>query len=59
MFVQGVHVGDDVRFPEIAFFTQDSIEAGAELTFDYRYDLNEKNPTACLCGADNCRKRLT
>lgn len=59
MFVQGVYVSDDKRFPEIAFFTKDSIRAGGELTFDYRYELDEAQPRPCHCGAANCRKRLT
>lgn len=57
--MQAVFVGDDVRFPEIAFFTQTAIKAGEEITFDYRYDWIEGGATACLCGADKCRNRLT
>lgn len=59
LFVQHVFVDDDVRFPRIAFFTREAIEAGTELTFDYMYDLIRGHETPCLCGTAKCRKRLT
>lgn len=59
---------------EIAFFTFRDIEAGEELTFDYKdYDGTEQtdqeeregtdegveeDSIPCLCGASNCRKWL-
>ncbi|XP_055326325.1 histone-lysine N-methyltransferase SETDB1-like [Sitodiplosis mosellana] len=58
MFEQRVFIGDDERFPVIAFFTKDLVKAGEELTFNYHYDLNERYHTLCSCGAQNCRGRL-
>lgn len=49
---------DDVRFPMIAFFTRNKIDAGTELTFDYNYELNDNKKIACLCGSAKCRGRL-
>lgn len=58
LFCQVVFVGDDKRFPIIAFFANDLIKANEEITIDYSYDLNDEKPVKCHCGADNCRKRL-
>ncbi|XP_055306322.1 histone-lysine N-methyltransferase eggless-like [Sitodiplosis mosellana] len=59
MFEQRVFVGDDERFPAIAFFTKDLVKAGDELTFDYRYELMDEHRTLCRCGEKNCRGRLS
>ena len=59
MIEQRVFIGDDERFPEVAFFTKRLVKAGAELTFDYRYELNDDHKIVCQCKALKCRKRLS
>jgi SET domain-containing protein len=43
-----------------AFFANDFIKAGTELCYDYGYFSGnvEGKTRACLCGSDNCRKRM-
>lgn len=44
----------------MAFFATEFIKAGTELCYDYGYFTGnvEGKSRACLCGADNCRKRM-
>ncbi|XP_028820034.1 histone-lysine N-methyltransferase SETDB1-like isoform X1 [Denticeps clupeoides] len=61
MFVQNVFVDThDLRFPWIAFFANNRITAGTELTWDYNYkaDGEKGKAVACCCGAAECRGRL-
>ena len=46
----------DDRMIHVAFFTQRRIEAGEELTYDYKYQAEEK--IRCECGSSNCRTWL-
>ncbi|XP_055947550.1 histone-lysine N-methyltransferase SETDB1-like isoform X2 [Argiope bruennichi] len=61
VFVQNVFVtSHDLRFPEVAFFAQNYILAGTELTWDYNYEVGsvEGKVMYCYCDARNCRGRL-
>ncbi|XP_024937729.1 histone-lysine N-methyltransferase eggless isoform X2 [Cephus cinctus] len=61
VFVQNVFVDThDVRFPWVAFFAQNYIRAGQELTWNYSYDVGSipGKSIICKCGASNCRGRL-
>eukprot|EP01042_Synura_sphagnicola_P003199 gene3199-3952_t len=40
---------------KLAIFATKDLDAGTELTFDYRWGLSERDPTRCYCGAENCR----
>ena len=52
----------DLRFPWTAFFTDDFVKAGTELTWDYNYtndDLSKNNKKIdCKCGSIECCGRL-
>ncbi|KAF7588843.1 hypothetical protein BBP40_005090 [Aspergillus hancockii] len=57
------HTIGDERLYDLAFFSQEDIEPGTELTFDYNpgAKANKKvDPSAvsCLCGEANCRGQL-
>eukprot|EP00511_Aplanochytrium_stocchinoi_P005385 CAMPEP_0204838734 /NCGR_PEP_ID=MMETSP1346-20131115/31738_1 /ASSEMBLY_ACC=CAM_ASM_000771 /TAXON_ID=215587 /ORGANISM="Aplanochytrium stocchinoi, Strain GSBS06" /LENGTH=243 /DNA_ID=CAMNT_0051974953 /DNA_START=116 /DNA_END=847 /DNA_ORIENTATION=- len=41
----------------LGFFAKQSIAAGTELTYDYKFYTNDK-ALVCRCGADNCRGTL-
>lgn len=61
LFVQNVFVDTyDLRFPWIAFFSCENINAGTELCWDYNYTIGsvEGRKLFCHCMARNCRKRL-
>lgn len=58
MFSQKVYVGDDKRFPYIAFFAAKMIKAGEEITINYNYTRDDDNPVACHCGTNKCSGRL-
>jgi len=61
IFVQTVFVDThDLRFPWVAFFAQEIIRAGTELTWDYSYDVGSVPDKVlyCHCGAKECRGRL-
>lgn len=61
MFVQNVFVDThDLRFPWVAFFALQYIKAGAELTWDYNYDVGSvpDKQIICQCGSLECRGRL-
>ncbi|GIY26905.1 histone-lysine N-methyltransferase SETDB1 [Caerostris extrusa] len=60
-FVQNVFVEThDLRFPEVAFFAQNFISAGTELTWDYNYEVGsvEGKVMYCYCDSRTCRGRL-
>ncbi|XP_034249281.1 histone-lysine N-methyltransferase eggless isoform X2 [Thrips palmi] len=61
VFVQNVFVDThDLRFPWVAFFALQYIKAGAELTWDYNYDVGSvpDKQIICQCGSLECRGRL-
>ena len=61
VFVQNVFVDThDLRFPWIAFFTMSSVKAGAELCWDYNYEVGSipGKELYCSCGSDYCRGKL-
>lgn len=61
LFVQNVFVDThDLRFPWVAFFTNQNVKALTELTWDYNYEVGSvpDKVLQCYCGATNCRKRL-
>ncbi|GFQ77203.1 histone-lysine N-methyltransferase SETDB1-B [Trichonephila clavata] len=61
VFVQNVFVKThDLRFPEVAFFAQNFIQAGTELTWDYNYEVGsvEGKVMYCYCDSKLCRGRL-
>ncbi|XP_038050695.1 histone-lysine N-methyltransferase SETDB1-like isoform X2 [Patiria miniata] len=61
LFVQNVFVDShDLRFPWVAFFAKKYVRAGAELTWDYNYDVGSVpgKSLICLCGSHECRGRL-
>ncbi|XP_065890411.1 histone-lysine N-methyltransferase SETDB1-B-like isoform X3 [Dysidea avara] len=61
LFVQNVFVDThDLRFPWVAFFTNQNVKAMTELTWDYNYEVGSvpDKELPCYCGAANCRKRL-
>jgi len=48
----------DKRRPLVALFARRDIQAGEELSFDYKYQPVRKEGYTripCLCGASNCR----
>lgn len=48
-----------VGAPRVGLFASQDLEVGTELTFDYQFD--SRNSTVgfeCLCGAENCRRRI-
>ncbi len=47
--------------PRMALFARREIRTGEELTYDYKFSDNSKDPTkrqVCRCGANNCRGYL-
>ena len=61
VFSQNVFVDThDLRFPWIAFFTMSSVKAGAELCWDYNYEVGSipGKTLYCSCGSDYCRGKL-
>jgi hypothetical protein len=61
LFVQNVFVNShDLRFPWVAFFAKTDIPAYTQLCWDYNYEVGsvKDKQIECLCGSDNCRKRL-
>ncbi|XP_074605826.1 histone-lysine N-methyltransferase SETDB1-like isoform X4 [Acropora palmata] len=61
LFVQNVFVDThDLRFPWVAFFTQQNVPAGTELTWDYAYEVGSVKGKVmhCYCGSAECRGRL-
>uniref|UniRef100_A0A8C1G8G9 [histone H3]-lysine(4) N-trimethyltransferase n=1 Tax=Cyprinus carpio TaxID=7962 RepID=A0A8C1G8G9_CYPCA len=61
LFVQNVFVDThDLRFPWVAFFASKRIKAGAELTWDYNYEVGsvEGKVLLCCCGSLRCTGRL-
>ncbi|XP_073245234.1 histone-lysine N-methyltransferase SETDB1-like isoform X3 [Porites lutea] len=61
LFVQNVFVDThDLRFPWVAFFTQQNVPAGTELTWDYAYEVDSVKGKVlhCYCGSAECRGRL-
>ncbi|XP_022793783.1 histone-lysine N-methyltransferase SETDB1-like [Stylophora pistillata] len=61
LFVQNVFVDThDLRFPWVAFFTQQNVAAGTELTWDYAYEVDSVKGKVlhCYCGSAECRGRL-
>jgi len=61
MFVQTVFTNShDIRFPQLAFFTNKNIKRGEELTFDYAYQPGTipNRHMLCTCGQKECRKRI-
>ncbi|XP_077862899.1 histone-lysine N-methyltransferase SETDB1-like [Saccoglossus kowalevskii] len=61
LFVQNVFVDThDLRFPWVAFFAQQYIRAGSELTWDYNYEVGSVpgKVLQCYCGSTDCRGRL-
>eukprot|EP01097_Dermamoeba_algensis_P010499 TRINITY_DN7824_c0_g1_i1.p1 TRINITY_DN7824_c0_g1~~TRINITY_DN7824_c0_g1_i1.p1 ORF type:complete len:358 (+),score=71.72 TRINITY_DN7824_c0_g1_i1:754-1827(+) len=52
----------DPEKPRIAFFSNQHIKAGEELTFDYKYERNSKKDKneriRCFCGALKCKQYL-
>ncbi|GFY58525.1 histone-lysine N-methyltransferase SETDB1-B [Trichonephila inaurata madagascariensis] len=61
VFVQNVFVKThDLRFPEVAFFASNFIQAGTELTWDYNYEVGsvEGKVLYCYCDSRLCRGRL-
>ncbi|XP_068673501.1 histone-lysine N-methyltransferase SETDB1-like isoform X1 [Montipora foliosa] len=61
LFVQNVFVDThDLRFPWVAFFTQQNVSAGTELTWDYAYEVDSVKGKVlhCYCGSAECRGRL-
>ncbi|XP_077994206.1 histone-lysine N-methyltransferase SETDB1-like [Glandiceps talaboti] len=61
LFVQNVFVDThDLRFPWVAFFAQQFIRAGSELTWDYNYEVGSVpgKVLQCYCGSTECRGRL-
>ena len=50
-----------LRLPQVrlAFIARTDIKAGQELTFDYRFKVEEGvEKVPCRCGAPNCRGSL-
>ncbi|CAG9577174.1 unnamed protein product [Danaus chrysippus] len=61
VFVQNVFVDThDPRFPWVSFFALRAVRAGAELTWNYNYDVGSVPGKVlyCYCGAPTCRGRL-
>uniref|UniRef100_H3AMT6 Histone-lysine N-methyltransferase SETDB2 n=1 Tax=Latimeria chalumnae TaxID=7897 RepID=H3AMT6_LATCH len=61
LFLQNVFVDShDQNSPWVAFFTSRHVKAGSELTWDYNYKPGSEpeKEVQCLCGADNCQKRI-
>lgn len=45
--------------PSLMFFAKADLQAGQEVTFDYRFKAQPgATPTPCLCGAPSCRGTL-
>lgn len=45
--------------PKLMFFAKADIQAGQEVTYDYRFRAQEgRDLTPCLCGAPKCRGTL-
>lgn len=61
VFVQNVMVDThDLRFPWVAFFSQQNIPAYTELTWDYNYEIGSVpgKELICKCGSKECKGRL-
>ena len=61
MFVQNVFVDTyDLKFPWIAFFAKENVNAGTELCWDYNYTIGsvEGRELDCYCRTRGCRGRL-
>eukprot|EP00795_Rhopilema_esculentum_P011410 gene11410-21609_t len=61
LFVQNVFYDThDLRFPLVAFFTQQNVPALTELTWDYSYEVGSVpgKVLQCYCGSIECRGRL-
>merc|ERR1719300_2137887 len=46
----------DLQDTHIIIFAARRIERGEELSYDYKFDIEDENKIPCLCGAKNCRK---
>jgi len=61
IYVQNVFVDTyDLRFPWIAFFSSENINAGTELCWDYHYEIGsvQGREMYCHCRTRGCRGRL-
>ncbi|CAL8105482.1 unnamed protein product [Orchesella dallaii] len=68
VFMQRVHFSttgseSESQFAHLAFFAACSIKAGSELSFDYKYQISDKeveegDGIECYCQSPYCRKRL-
>lgn len=61
LFVQNVFIDTyDLRFPHVAFFASNYIQAGTELTWNYMYTIGSVpgKVIMCSCGSKNCKGRL-
>ncbi|GAB4848903.1 hypothetical protein Ancab_003715 [Ancistrocladus abbreviatus] len=48
----------ETQLAHIGLYACRDIEAGEELTYDFRYELQHGEGCRCLCGSSNCRGRL-
>jgi len=48
------------NLPHLGLFASRDIKAGEELTYDYKYQVDENNHhgLSCFCGSPSCRGRL-
>ena len=61
VFIQNVFIEtQDLRYPQTAIFTLNSIKAGSELTWDYNYQVGsiKGRQLYCYCKSAKCRGRL-
>lgn len=49
-----VNINNEYR---IIFFANRDINAGEEITYDYKFQYEDKE-LVCLCGSDKCRARM-
>ena len=60
-FIQHVFTEtNNLKYPQIALFTLNTIKNGTELTWDYNYQVGsiKGRQLYCCCNSNNCRGRL-